>query len=227
MTSTVSIEKAAIPYDERVAMLLANYLRPKTKSVATLAAALGCRHMVRNASGWRIPEHKPNSINHEQIVLQALLSALHWHVRNKDRAPEDGLLLLDGILRNERWKTCLSTMTSAHDFAMLLIRQTSKLRDTKHGVHVHPLMSPVRTMLNGWLCLDPKTYTYIPPARPLAEALFGSAWCDLMLPGAISERTPQVIEELIDSTRPSFLPGLCKAQDSVPDMVLPALTMTL
>jgi hypothetical protein len=181
-------------------------------SLAPVADMLGCAHLVKQRDGYRCKKPpQPNTLC-ETVVSTALVDLL---VLNKNDSDSHSLriehTLLDGLLRKERWRSCLETLPAAHAFAALIAnfyasypKRPLSIANQSLRVEVHRKLTPA---LAGWLYAGAGDVQYT--RRTFACALFGEAWCTLTLDVLADSAS---LADIIRSTKPQFLPGLVPAQ---------------
>jgi hypothetical protein len=133
--------------------------------------------------------------------------------------------LLAGMQRHQCWKQCLTTEDGAFALAAALIAYV----ETAMVNPLYKLTEPeVRAMLNTWLDPIPRWWG-MPGPVTISENMFGVAWCALMLDGCEDSvgsywdnDSFTRVARVVSKSRPTFLPGLCLAQDSIVAEPLPA-----
>jgi hypothetical protein len=198
---------------ERISELLPVYLAKdlgkNTKTPYLLLEALGCyRPDFWNQSNWqtRTP-HQPDEAS-EQLVVKTLIEAL----RIATFGPIGDYYrysILSGLLRNNRWRTCLESVDSALHFTMAIAchyvgwDDADPAEDSLQGA----IAKPLRTVVNEWLGVGSSNVARL-TEMTILRAAFGEFWCDFALGPDMhfSDAAPIVL-----STRPSFMPGVVSA----------------
>jgi hypothetical protein len=127
--------------------------------------------------------------------------------------------MLDGLLKNDRWRICLLSEEAALDFALLAL--VFAHTRTNSPLHI-TIMPAFCKMLGAWLSMDAPEYP--PDVNTLARQFFGTAWADLVMPNynqatGVAWHAHIVVRAL----RPPLLPGLCPAKAPIFAENLPAL----
>jgi hypothetical protein len=183
-----------------------------------LATDLGCRSGLPN--DLRVstpPQPKPED---EDLVVTSLISALRTSVdRYCDDTDKESII--DGLLRNDRWRACLNTPEDAYCLAQVLIMFFHNM-DLEEGYLTFraSMAEGVRDAVSQWI--RPRELPAKMSAMEMARLLFGVAWCELRLE---SNATKWEINPIIRSDRPPFMPGLLAAHLEAD--VLPLPTMSL
>jgi hypothetical protein len=211
-----------LTYEDEIGMLRDKYLTRwnSEADTAKLWSLLGCLHFERGRSidsdPWLLVAGDEPNTEQEKLASQTLSILLLDVMKN-----DDGFSLLDGLSKNDRWKTCLMTLESGHALSGWLMHFSICHRKTMAPPmpRMFEMMQPALcTLLNDWTqpCIP---YTDFPAPNVLAQSLFGSAWCGLFLK---DDFDTGYFKSLISSTRAPFLPGLLEDPACVP-LHLPTL----
>jgi hypothetical protein len=195
--------------------------------ISELLSVLGCREITRDYgyprdTHWFLssPPQPPQS--HEPIVLECLLQALRWYGAQSIRIDTHGFALLDGFLKNDRWRSAVGTVEDAYVLADIL--ETLSRKSNKGNVHMdfqdvlaRETIPCAMALLNAWT--TPET----PLSAPLRidtvqRALFGDAWW------ALNELNPDDVASAFTNCRVprgQFLPGLVTTQGEFAAVALP------
>jgi hypothetical protein len=125
--------------------------------------------------------------------------------------------VLTGLLHNNRWHALFEREDTAHAFIFVLARFL--WIDDIRGEPDIAILDLARTAMGVWVPPGADTQTWI--YRPLAVALFGNAWCDLVY----DTRREVSLSALIRETRPSFLPGRLSGSSEKTFVPLPLLDL--
>jgi hypothetical protein len=212
-------------YIERIDALKIVYLggRHKRLPITYLLDALGCRHLAGTTDGYHFSSPCQPPVENEQLVRRTLVMALQTHVEI-DGLRDDGFSILDGLSRNERWRECLETMEDAYNLVLLLLDFIEALSNPEPVVEKAKFLCGVESgavcILEQWLSpLAPGAQGYtLPTSKALCPALFGSAWCELVLGPPDANWNDR---GMIYTHRPPFLPGLLPAHLEAADLPLP------
>lgn len=202
-------------YPEDIAQLADTYITRRTpsQSIAPLAAALGCRRINVGRGGWYHQSVKQPLPGFEPLVCQTLIDALRSHVCSSvPIASEDGLSILDGLSKNNRWRAALTNIDDAYCLAALL------LNTTFDGDDVCEALS--RGIVNAWLLTDAPFVEY-PDLETLSAAFFGDPWTSLVI-GEPSFFAWDVIDTVM-AMRPPFVGSLVPCQAIDGPLPLPVL----
>lgn len=196
------------------------------RSILPLLAKLGCRciRYDRDSSAdWFNDEHAQPEAEHEGLVVSTLLEVLRSNFECHNGVSWiDQVALLDGLVRNNRWLTCLQQIDDAHSFALLSIDCSQMIQNLKghpmESTLISTLVPDVCSMLNMWISpVEP--FTAYPVAGVIARHLFGDAWYYSVLDGDFDIKL-KPIEVL--SMRPPFVQGLVSYQHDAP-LSLPSM----
>lgn len=164
----------------------------------------------------------PEDIAAIQICAPKLLVAMG----DVEGSNEAGVLLAC-IGRYNAWQQCLQTEGGA----LALVTTVAAYVETMISSPLSGMIAPeVCNILNTWLSPEQRWDTPPGPVT-LCKKMFGSAWCDLILPAGCEDTVARYwlgtddyrIASIIQASRPAFLPGLCPAQDVVKAEPLPSL----
>lgn len=227
------LKPTSTPYVDLISVLARVHLRrPYTvTSMEPLLSALGCCG-IPSRHGWgplKLSTPAQPDPAYEAFTCNALLAAMRFHVEYATTevlvpGPEDGFSILDGLLKNSRWKTCAQNEQDARNLIWLLITLSTHRRD-KEQLAMCKLADMVfvsaAAMLNEWLQPD------IPfddrfDTEHLLQSLFGNAWCNLVYP-QLQQRHAYRLATLVYQLRPPFLPGLLPEQPAQAALELPSL----
>lgn len=206
--------------------------RPYTvTSIEPLLSALGCCSTPARR-GWgslKLSTPAQPDPAYEAFTQGSLVTAMHFHVEyatTEVLAPglEDCFSLLDGLLKNGRWRTCVQNEQEARDLVWLLITLSTHHHDKEHAARyklANLAFSAAAVMLNEWLRPEIKFKDRF-NTEQLLERLFGDAWCNFVYP-QLQKRHKYRLATLIYQMRPPFLPGLLPDPLSQAALELPSL----
>jgi hypothetical protein len=208
-------------FEDRVASLAGSCLcGPPVLAPATLLTTLGCRVMMEDGRRTHLVEGRQPHFSQESLVAATLIKAMHWHREWDSANIQFAGALLDGLARNERWRLCLDSVDDAYYLASLLIKLTYLATPADgpgtddNEKQLHDLLNPaIRTIACGWL--DRPVESAFLSMDELTRALFGDAWCHLVLQD--KPMLYMMVTKIILAYLPVFLPGLCPRQDEVLD----------
>jgi hypothetical protein len=198
-------------YADHIATLLLYSLEKRSfgmESMSTLAKTLGCRCMITGET-WVIQDALESQPGHEQVITSALIEVIHSDIVCDLSMVEDSFALLDGLSKNDRWKTCLHNLGDAYEFAGVLLEFSFQAEVYEFRCpHKFQVVAGVALpILNTWLRPNFQLTTQ-PHVRPMVSAMFGEAWISLMDPADMEGgRAIHAIRE----HRPPFLPNLLPA----------------
>jgi hypothetical protein len=187
-----------------------------------LTSVLGCPYM-----DGVFATVVPTAPENESIVQAA------WIAVFKERDPESPTawrverFVLAGVLQNDRWRTFLSSETSAREFVRLCARflWMADMIETPGMPVGDATLSDIRgrlqQALTPWrLCTD---QTIVFSSRDLASCFFGEAWCcfvyDTLDAGFSFIQT-------LDTTQPEFLPGRLTQPTVAVAEILPSIAIS-
>jgi hypothetical protein len=200
-------------YEDHIAALLNAQMAPDStdENLCRLLGALGCRYVagIPSDNMQLITPSQPGDA-HEALIARTLSTLLHDHLeRFIVLDAEHCYSIMDGLCRNKRWRTCLTSSVQAADLATLLIHYSHVGPNCADGRRLLTAVEPhACDLLKEWLDID------VPYAEPpgnlstattrsvtylLAQALYGDVWCSL------------AIEDMDDRT--GGVPGLIRAQN--------------
>jgi hypothetical protein len=216
-------------YEERIASLVEKHItnRPIAPylSTADLVSALGCRNIgdPNRLQAFDVPE-QPNP-EYEALVVSTLLLTLHSHLARPAYNSHDGLAIIDGLMRNQRWRECLKDLDTAYAFAILL-SDGSLAPDDRKPVDPDTNLNLKRTVeidariaLQDWI---PNVVHPLVQPRRLVKAMFGEVWFDLVVVGL--DIATHHLPDAIKGLRPPFSPGLLPPHLEPVVLPLPALS---
>lgn len=182
-----------------------------------LVADLGCRAVIPGVAG--ISEPPQPEPRYEAIVTNALVVAIRTCITiHGDNNDIDSVI--DGLIKNNRWRSCLNTADDAYHLVETLVTFHHN-RGLYAGMHTlqASLSNDVRNVISQWLGgrLIPLEMTPIETAR----LFFGDAWCYLSL----EYDSKHSIIALIRRERPPFMPGLLPAHLEPKSLLLPGLSI--
>jgi hypothetical protein len=215
-------------FEKQLAALIEQHLTRRTENTEEsdlnpLLSMLGCRYVAEGRDGVKIlfsPEIFLDE--YESLIVPALIEALLSQARRPGGgAPENCMAILDGLLKNERWRACLKSTDTAMALAIMLVDLMDAVPYSAAGSTLRDsVLPPFYGMLNEWL----RPTAPFDPNEPrdmfkhmfkLVRAMFGDHWCDIALSGPEEMEKPWEVPGIIRATRPEFLPGL------LPDVVIP------
>lgn len=204
-------------YEEKIAILVGQHLIEGEKDdLAPLLSVLGCSHLDGDTSFEQPPACE------ELLVTNTLLHALHWYCDVQGHMV-DGVLILDGLLRGQRWKSCLTSTRGAICLTIVLLeffngRDSDGYFSYAKGLRSR-MLPGVLSLLNEWL------RPVVPLKEPssvdvLLPSLFGAAWCTIHLTDDSDLWNARL---MILNHQPPFVPGLLPAHLTPCAQMLPDL----
>lgn len=197
-------------YQAYVAELVTACLASETKSITRLVAALGCKNIRYVSRGCYVDIPTQPNPEYEPFVLQEILAALRRQIPNYRLQQTDSLSLLDGLMYEDRWRTCLEREDDTYSLIAQFLYFTWLIDDllrkpgTKDIREI--LVPPVLSVLNEWLA--PATpFLNVPHTMELVRVMFGDTWYALALPDVSSLSMERTIG-LVLGSRPPLRPGL-------------------
>jgi hypothetical protein len=200
--------------------------------IATLLSALGCQHIVHGNEIGRI--HSTDTLitpdqpaaEFEPLIRTTLVRTLHPHVnRAGPVGTADDLSLMDGLLRNNRWKACLQTRETAFDLGLLLLYFFEVHTNTVSGQRLFSNVgSLVSDVANAWLRPEISFVMYDDirtASYQLALELFGEAWGTIAL--SETSNDPASIPMIIRTQRPAIMEYLLPPHLHQAPVPLPSL----
>lgn len=220
----------------QLASLLDEYKMKRDNNVLDhLIAILGCRRVVVGSNSWQFAAALSTEQLDDSSIREALVSLLLHHelnVEDGDGAQEDAeMALLDGLLREGRWRGCLVTEDGAYALALALRKFSWLITPGFVGEDYRrtlksAMVGNVLNVLNEWT--TPVTpFAESVSTADLTRALFGDVWCDLYMheaSRAAHRQTFKLSQQLILSSRPAFVPGLLPTYLDRVGLPLPGLT---
>lgn len=204
-------------YQLHVAALYSKYVTGRAPGgFEKLFAALGCRHIARNAMGEdvvispRQPDQADESFA-QKILVNLLHTRLHQHQHQPGKpGTADDLALMDGLFRNDRWRSCLQSPEAAFDLGLLILYYWEVDTNTDAGHDMLEVVGPAITeVINTWLADSPrvKNSDRGTSSLDIAVALFGEPWCTIALGEVWSpSEIPLIIRDQRPPVRESLLP---------------------
>lgn len=199
--------------------------RDPSTSIAPLTAALGCTFLGYQNQIFEVHKAEQPSLEYESLVAGTLVSALEAHATvvalygDEDELAPETISILDGLSRNDRWRSCLQDEGRSYDLALALLLMSAESEGSNLIGKLYAMTAPgVVNMLNDWLA-PASPLTAIPPAGELARAFFGDVWCEI----ALVEGGAEVIVPAIRLQRPPFKAGLLSIDMNVHAVPLPTL----
>jgi hypothetical protein len=162
------------------------------RGLEQLAVWLGCSHTSWSDKSYVVPDLQPLAV-YEPIVIESLLELLD------DPAIADPLaqnylataldeVLVNGLLYNDRWTSCMERIDFAHAFAALLARRISRrgippLSELLHHSCTAPPEASAWVGAGQFLSRVTGSHhgVFEGSAYDLTEALFGDAWCSIVV----------------------------------------------
>jgi hypothetical protein len=198
--------------------------RPSLATFVPVAKLLGCQFLLSRFPDYELRAQEQPSYQHESVVREALVLLTSRH----DSTVEDGLFIglsiLDGLLRHERWRACLTTPERARGLTMLVagvfdVKNRPDYEKSKaKRTFLQGMTDETQEMLNAWLA--PAGPAEVFSERSFASKLFGEPWCCIVfdsLPKAMR------FDLTIEATAPPFLPGLLDTTETYVALTLPSL----
>jgi hypothetical protein len=205
-------------YEDYIAALVDRFIAnpiPGSSVCTPLFAALGCTHLTHLPARQDVlvKPDQPEPM-YEKLVTQTLIELMHFQLKHPSAITSENILtLLDGLLKENRWRACLQDMDTATDFAILLAYFWNASMASGAGVDLLNSVIPrVCEVLNEWV-RPANPFKPFDGGRPvtydLASEIFGSTWCALALDGhnisiwstalIIHEQRPPVLAKLLPS----------------------------
>lgn len=221
--SSVSSEDANLQYTARIADLVATHITSGYRGLShvPLLTALGCCTPVRNLGCWTISTSIAPKPGNENLVRNVLRQVLGLAAANL-WSYTDNFALLNGLIRNLRWRDCLANSDDAHSLAALCLWHATDRSDTSPGARALRVTVTkwLAELLNEWI-RPAVPYKECPDAFEIAQALFGEAWYHLCV-APMGVRSIDIAAHVFD-TRPPFIPGLVTFDVDAADVSLPSL----
>lgn len=167
--------------------------RQTLASFQPVAKLLGLQYMEADANYNIIVPRQPEE-KLEPVVREALALVAMFNDETSLSGKFTAASILEGLLRNDRWRNCLSTQERARGLVMLAVPMTR---------YNSVVTTDIQRVLNVWLKPQGPYEVFSP--RSLACALFGEPWCALVYDGL---RDRMELGPIIESTQPQFLEGL-------------------
>lgn len=180
---------------------------------AILFNALGVMHVDLHGTWRLIQPLRPNAL-FSDLVLDTLVRAMRFVVSEDCRAEPyaGGASVLSGIVSGTRSPDFFTTLDDAYYFVLLLLSCAKVYPYSWSSPAFNRLRNEVSCHAGAYLTqwLKPIVpFQKIPQGAVLAEALFGAAWCSLMLD--TDRLDGWEVGLVIMHQRPPFLPGLLPA----------------
>lgn len=191
--------------------------------VSTITKALGCATCAwEPGDGFKGHNSRQPAKSDEPVVVASLVRLALWCVRVNDNSRNSNLAILEGFVRNDRWRACLTDSNSAGALAhvvMSVARYIQIMRPANKSGGWPQVAEPVVCkLLNAWL--EPAVpYTESPAIDMLVPLLFGSDW--LAVASALVDMSPG---DLVTALRPPVLPSLLTAPQHLDEVKLPDLS---
>lgn len=203
----------APPYENRVAAALATFLHSKSRvDMHNLAHLLGHHNSTIG----------PETPADEVVARTAWVTVLRRYDRSTAAATYTEQCMLAGLLPNDRWKTLFECEKDAYAFVIVLARYLRKEEARKvspfGGETYRAMRIQIQSAMASWFSLDiePGALTL----RDLGCAFFGDAWVSLVYDSRSDKIT---LSQLVDATRPPFLPGRLAMGSVQEAAILPAI----
>jgi hypothetical protein len=184
-----------------------------------LTAKLGCRTVAHCQSVYVTLQP---GLEYEDLVTASLLTALRISVSITTPDGENSRdSVMDGLLRNNRWRACLSTSDDAYCLVQLFVSFFDNLqRDSGASTLRSSLTSDARDAIAQWVL--PREMPNQMSALETVRLVFGPAWCAVCLP---EDATKWDINLLIRKERPPFMPGLLPVHLDHESLPLPVMSL--
>jgi hypothetical protein len=161
----------------------------------------------------------------ESVVRNAWSTVMHHYAGTASVCWMVETHLVAGLLKNDRWRDYLYSESKGHLLTSMLARYLHRIWEdnavllSESDVNMDvALRQELHAVLKQWVGVA--SCTYDASQRDLACALFGEAWCSLVLDTGASDVR---LANLIETEQPTFLPGiLAYANEQVP-LHLPSL----
>lgn len=208
-------------FQRRVDDVMGEWLsrKPTPERLERVTFMLGLRYVAYN-NGWKVVPEYDMAPERELIVIQSLLTLLHRYDPSSLMSQEISWVILGGLSRRDRWRSCLKHESSAYEFAILAAHLFDRgeiltMHTEKHDIFMR-INRDLELMLGGEPPVDTTPQSR---AKSLFGKLFGEAWAHFM-----DIRGPDtLIADLIATTRPSFMPGLLPQGVDQDALALPAI----
>jgi hypothetical protein len=216
--------------EERITWLADRHLTSNIADrMSSLAAAMGCHNVDMRSSGPVVEELADLDPAHEGLVRKVLS---RWLLHRRSGRELDNISMVDGFVRNERWRDCIQDNERAYRFATALICFAMSREDYLRGrfesapnfkarLAFWALVSPgAIAQVNEWLRPE-QPFTEYPSSTELIKLVFGTAWYDLA--GLVPFNDMDQVHDIIQAHRPPFLPGLLPVQLEQEVVALPTM----
>jgi hypothetical protein len=211
-------------YEEQIASFLhAHLTTAEPNALPILAQALGCR---TRKLLWSCNDDAPTQpdLIFEPLVVETLLTALRHHIgsRNDD---SNGESILNGLLKNNRWRACLESIEDAYNFVFIVACsythfENDKNRKNKNELQAHNI-EPLRKVVIKWFGLSEAEGEHMTTALFL-ERTFGSLWCEFAL---AEDMLLGDIVKIVSDVHPPFMPDVLPAHFQLVSQPLPSFEM--
>lgn len=214
----------ALIFEDNVALALGRWLGgDKTKrQICVLARLLGSASIVGARTPTALIQEDKAS---EDLASRTWLEVLRSYAPTDNNAFEVERHIVAGLLQNDRWRLLLTTEQAARAWACLVSRFFAHGASARRGDDVatismyRDVAGDLYPALTDWLgadYLDGGCYE----DRTFASVLFGDAWCVLVFDARPQHMT---LAELVESTLPTFVPGVLPIDTEQAYCALPAL----
>jgi hypothetical protein len=172
----------------------------------------------------------------EPLVRKTLVHCLLRFIGDveSDLHYQDGWSILDGLVRNDRWRDALQTLKGSYALVYLVTTVSQEYADVYKSARgstfferrqqLLSIKDPFCDLLNNWL--HPSApFSEVPEAETMIRAIFGDFWFEL----ALADRADMAIlwPSAIRALHPPFLPDITPAAPAeMAARTLPALDIT-
>jgi hypothetical protein len=207
----MSVPESLVEFETEISRLVQCLTVPATSvQIVDILSALGCRLIYEPQHFWMDDPDQPSE-QAEPLVLSTLVHVLHAYLVSHS-SEHDELILLEGLLRKDRWKSLLGTPSDTYAFVTLILSVCDGTADAQRLRT--ELEDDLNAVFSSWLGVEFDSY---PTATVLARSIFGDAWTHFVAPlYIINPNFPEYFHvcAAMRATLPDFLPGLVTWQSN-------------
>jgi hypothetical protein len=183
--------------------------RKSQECAEKIASMLGCTHLSQSKGCFVVETPDQPDPALEPNILRALLRLMHHHAPSMDIpfTNEMERIILDGMIKNNRWKTAMQTTAVAYEFATLVARFFDRGIPDSGFKLIQVRYQVLRQELQESLIAEPDGCTMhgLSTTKDVACLFFGDAWASFVF----DELPPgSSLAGAIKSERPAFRAGL-------------------
>jgi hypothetical protein len=177
---------------------------------------IGCPFLLRETRSQALPVVAAEDKAATLAALPHLLTLVQ--IVGDRMAITDMHSILTGLHSAGGWEECLSAESTTYALAVSLYYAIGTFQYIE--AQDWCAKPAVLQILNQWL-KPGNAWVDVPVASEVAGAMFGEIWADLVIREIETSDMSSALCTLIEKERPSFLPGLCPAQDAILNVPLP------